>query len=467
MGRAQRDAQRFRETSTRQAQRDATSWARIDSLARQRAHEALQVSEQQPHVQQQRQKEQHTLDRTMAVSQYAVKGRHQAKKWSQKHKHLQQRTNQLASAAQRTGPEIKGKDVRVATSGARLQDFTRSRLHVRTVSHNSQPLQPTTNRSRSQNHSPNKMAAAARNQGVRDAVDAARKVRERNRLQNERAAERRLRAAEKALQRGAEALRKIKARDSLPETLKMLSKLDKVDRLERAQRQYEIEEAARDRVRRPDVAKPRAEHDYPTYVNVEMNPRGRIPPKAWQDDSDPTIDSTPHYVPETGAVVNVVSADDEAEDERLFEQAFMQDSQRQLEYEKMLLADDDRDNADEPTRSTTLHPASDSLSNHHESLAEPMQHWFGTQKGDAMLLQREPQPPARQEAVNIPTRVEPRNSKNDMDIVEEVAEQHLASGHTSTVSATPDLDDLDRQLSENASWWKNFATVTKELADGS
>eukprot|EP00750_Incisomonas_marina_P000241 INCI10198.1.p1 GENE.INCI10198.1~~INCI10198.1.p1 ORF type:complete len:589 (-),score=114.49 INCI10198.1:243-2009(-) len=506
LGKAHADAQRFRREAQQKARRDRTSWQRIDSLAKQRAHEAQFTRDNQPHARRQRSHEQNARERLGTTESFAHAGRTRARQWRSVHDQQASRRAHMNALASQNGPEISGKDVRVSTAGSRLQDFSSSRMHVRTVAHHSVKHGPGTenslNHSTSLNQSQVKMGLATGNAGVKDAMSAAREVRERNRRRNEEAAERRLRAAEKALARGLGALRKIKARDELPTTMDMLRNLDKVDRLGRAGQWDAVTNVvgsagsslrpnAPDHHMRPSgktyrghaafdtYANEEPVHNYPAYVTTELNPRGKAASAMHGELSgDDDTGSDPDESVRHGSVQ---SAEDESEDERLFERAFMQDQARQGRYEDLLFekdasedfasrdigdAADGSTNADSNSQPLTSSERHESNSRSRSSSADsrnvasevpgerqpPMQHWFGAQQGDQLLLQRQ------------------GGRANDFSSVPAAASEHfipssVAASATHLGEEGVNLDDLDRQLSENADWWKHIAQATRALAD--
>lgn len=428
----------------------------------------------------------------------------------------------MNALASQNGPEISGKDVRVSTAGARLQDFSSSRMHVRTVAHHNvndrSGAENSLNQSTSLNQSQVKMGLATGNAGVKDAMSAAREVRERNRRRNEEAAERRLRAAEKALARGLGALRKIKARDELPTTMDMLRNLDKVDRLGRAGQWDAVSNVvgsaggsslrpnAPDHQMRPSgktfrghaafdtYANEKPVHSYPAYVTTELNPRGKAFSAMHDGDDDDELsgdDDTGSDPDESSRRGPGESAEDESEDERLFERAFMQDQARQGRYEDLLFEKDaasedlaSRDfgqtargamneyrNSQPLTSSDHHEPESRSRSRSSSTASSadsrnfasevvpaesqpPMQHWFGAQQGDQLLLQRQDSRSKEISSSGVPTAAS-----------EHFIPSSVAATATNLGEEGVNLDDLDRQLSENADWWKHIAQATRALAD--
>lgn len=473
LGQAHADAFNFRLRASQKANQDLSSWKKIDGLAQQRAHEARITRERQIHVKKRRTQQRNEVERAAVSHYYAQTDRQKAHHWRTLNTHYQQRQRKFADEAAKRGPEIVGQDVRVATSGANLQDFSHSRLHVRTVVHSKgrgiKDNVSTRTSSMSLNHSSNKTALAAGDSGVRDAMAAARKVREANRIKNEIAAGSRLKAAEKALKRGMEALRRIKAHDSLSDTINLLDNLDKADRLERAQQRidmqvketdegyYEFEESAR--------------HEYPTYITSALNPRGSKSDNIMKR-SEVLYDDS-HRVERNGVSskggigfnlddrVHDTMSDGESEDERLFEHAFMRDQVRQAHYDEILLnansdevfqqsqklratasKDDDNENGNMYTKGE------------HEPLRPPMlQQWIGAQQGDQLLLQRQ----------NLPS-----TQKNEFDSekVDDRRRAPLPQAKNKDV-CDDDMDlglDLDQQLAQNAAWFTDVANKARQVA---
>ena len=475
IGQAHADALRHRRQAQAKARRDQESWECIDSLARQRAHEASYTRKSQPHYEQRERLKQHQRERLGVTERYAHVGRQRAQRWRVVANRQKRRSQQLHAASEQRGPEILGRDVKVSVGSDRMQDFSSSRMHVRTVAHN-KGLRNNNNGGSdlnlSPNHSRTKMALATGDGAVHDAMAAAREVRERNRRRNEAEAEKRLRAAERALARGLGALRKIKARDELPETMELLASLDKVDRLNRAEKSR-VSKASADGGRRVAFEEQPA-HKYPVYVSAELNARGseterrngrsvtQAPGHAG-DESDDQYDASN-------------AAEGESDDERMFEQAFMQDQERQQRYQDLLFrdrstrGDDDmdstrsQDSSDPSFRNDSELDESDTErldTSRSDRQSEPaqVQHWFGVEHGDHMLLQRNT---ATSPTVHvIPTTVQDATAQNTAGVGGDSVEYDDAP----PTAADVDLADLDRQLSENADWWKHFAATTRELAD--